>query len=402
MQLSPTAADRHAAHRSGRLIAALGLMTALGSLSIHMIVPALPMIAARLGINQADVQLTIGLYLLAIAVGQLAWGPIADRFGRRPAVLWSLALFCVGSAISGGAPTIGWLLIGRVIQAFGSSGTLVASRATIADLAAPGRAVGGLATLAAITLISPAVAPGIGGLLVEAGGWRTVFAVLLATGSVVLVVAIARFPETAGKPEASLAPWRNYALLLSQRRFIGVTLGASAWTAMMYHFLAASPFVLSEVYRLSPAHSGFVYLGVSAFMIAGTLMVRRARKPAAAMLRLAALVMALGIALLLAAAIGLITGLASLIVPMTACALASGICVPCALALAQEGNPRAIATASSLFGASQMLAAALVSSTISHLLDKGVALPLSIAGLGTLGCLCFVLAVFRTEARDRA
>ncbi|MBO9723792.1 MAG: multidrug effflux MFS transporter [Novosphingobium sp.] len=400
MQQPRAASDKRSATSggSGRLTAALGLMTALGSLSIHMIVPALPSIAAKLRIDQADVQLTIGLYLVAIALGQLGWGPLTDRFGRRPAMLWSLALFCTGSAICGLAPSIGWLLAGRIIQALGSSGTLVASRAMIADLAVPGQAIGGLATLATISLISPAIAPGIGGVLVEAGSWRTVFGLLFVTGIAVLGAAFRRFPETARSTGGSAAPWRTYAALLGTARFMGVTIGAAAWTAMMYHFLAASPFLLSAVYRLSPSQSGLFYLGVSGFMIGGSLLVRRMRRSAAVMLKGAVAIMALGIVLLVAAAGGLIAGLPALLIPMAACALASGICVPCALALAQESSPRAVATASSLFGALQMLTAALVASTLSHRFDHGPALMLSIAALALVGCLCFLpVLAERTE-----
>ena len=106
--------------------------------------------------------------------------------------------------------------------------------------------------------------------------------------------------------------------------------------------------------------------------------------------------------LLVTAAGGLIAGLPALLIPMAACALASGICVPCALALAQESSPRAVATASSLFGALQMLTAALVASTLSHRFDHGPALLLSIAALALVGCLCFLTVLSEPAGTKRA
>lgn len=375
-----------------RMIALLAGMTALGSLSIHMIVPALPMIGQTLHASQAQTQLTIGLYLVAIGIGQLIWGPVADRHGRRPALIASLLLFSTGSALCLVAPSLSVLLAGRMVQALGSSGTLVASRAVVADISGPDRAVSGLATLSTVTLVSPAIAPGIGGLLVETANWRSLFAVLLVLGCSLLAGAAWRFRETARPvaPAGSATAALRYRRLLRTPRFIAVALGASCWTALMYHFLSASPFLLRDSYGLSPGESGLVYLGVSSCMIAGTIAVRLlAGRDAAALLRIAVLCMGGAIALLLLAASGFLPGLAGLMLPMAGCAFASGICVPAALALAQQSAPGAVATASSLFGAMQMLVAAGVASSLSSLFDKGAALPLSLAGLGAIGSLCF-------------
>lgn len=330
----------------------------------------------------------ISLYLVAIALGQLLWGSAADRFGRRPAMIGSLVLFCIGSAMAAAAHSIEWLLLGRAIQGLGSSGTLVTSRAVVADVSGPDKAVQSLAALATITLISPAIAPGIGGLVVEVGGWRMIFGVLLCLGTALLLAVASRFRETGGgsKRVPPRALVQRHSRFLGSPRFVGVALGSSLWTALMYHFLAASPFVLHQTYGLSPAQSGLVYLAISGCMIAGTLLVRLLKShDAGQLLKIAGRFMAAGIILLIIAATGALPGLPGLIVPMAPCAMACGICVPAALALAQRNAGDAVATASSLFGAMQMLIAAAVASSVSHIFDHGPALLLSLATLGTLG-----------------
>ncbi|MCR5872471.1 MFS transporter [Sphingomonas sp. J344] len=192
---------------TGRLIL-LGAITALGSLAIQIIVPALPLLAAGIGANAAGGQLVISVYLVGLALGQLVWAPVADHHGRRPVLLGGIVVFLVGTLVCAGAGDLATMLFGRAIQSVGASSSLVTGRAMATDTAPVGKAAAPLAILTSVTLISPALAPAVGGVVTGIGGWRALFWILAGLTLIGGMLALRMLPETRPGDRAPLHPHR--------------------------------------------------------------------------------------------------------------------------------------------------------------------------------------------------
>ena len=173
----------------------LGAIAALGSLSTQLLVPALPSIAADLGIGVRSAQLVIGVFLVGLGGGQLLVGPLADRVERRHLLLGGLALFAAGSLVAVFSKGLELLLAARLLQAAGAATGLVLARVLLNNMVPPERAVAAQASLMSIVLISPAVAPVLGGLLTELLGWRAIMALLCAAGLLAGLVVTRRVPR---------------------------------------------------------------------------------------------------------------------------------------------------------------------------------------------------------------
>ena len=163
-------------------LALLSAITALAFCGLHMVVPALPLLVAVFADTPAHVQLVVSLYLAGIAAGQLVYGPVSDRFGRRPVLLAGLAAFLVGTALCGAAWSLPALIAGRVLQALGACAGIVLSRAMIRDVYEREAAARGLALVMMAMTLAPAISPAIGAYLAEWFGWRAIFAVLGGAG----------------------------------------------------------------------------------------------------------------------------------------------------------------------------------------------------------------------------
>ena len=182
-------------------------ITACGTLGMHLIIPALPETARALGVSAGTIQLTITLYLIGLAIGQLLYGPVSDRLGRRPVLLAGLMLFTLAGIATTAAPNAWTLVIARILQSIGACAGLVLGRAIVRDAAAPDRATAQLAMLTLVMSAAPAIAPVLGGYATAWIGWRAAFALLAIVGAVTLAFAVLLLPETnalQSSPRASL------------------------------------------------------------------------------------------------------------------------------------------------------------------------------------------------------
>src|SRR5450631_4125785 len=171
-------------------------LTACGTMGMHVIIPALPATARALDMSIATTQLTITLYLIGLASGQLFYGPVSDRFGRRPVLLVGLTLFTLASIVTACAPNAGVLIGSRILQSIGGCAGLVLGRAAVRDAATPDKAAGQLAMLTLVMSIVPALAPAVGGYLTAYIHWRASYVLLAAMGGLTLLVSFAILPET--------------------------------------------------------------------------------------------------------------------------------------------------------------------------------------------------------------
>src|SRR5271167_2756691 len=172
-------------------IALLALVTAIAPAALHMLVPAFPLLAAHFDAAPAGVQLVLTLFLTGIATGQLVYGLVSDRFGRRPVLIAGLALFLVGTVLCGVAWSLPALIIGRTLQALGGCAGLVLGRAIVRDVYDRERSASALATIMMVMSLAPSLSPAIGAYLAEWGGWRADFVLLGAVGATVLTLTAA-------------------------------------------------------------------------------------------------------------------------------------------------------------------------------------------------------------------
>jgi DHA1 family bicyclomycin/chloramphenicol resistance-like MFS transporter len=334
-------------------------MTACGTMGMHVIIPALPATARALHMSISTTQLTITLYLVGLAVGQLFYGPVSDRFGRRPVLLAGLGLFTLASIVTASAPGPAVLIGSRIVQSIGGCAGLVLGRAAVRDGAAPDKAAGQLAMLTLVMSLVPAIAPAVGGYLTAYVHWRASYVLLAAMGGLTLLVSALILPETnrtrlTGGTSGSLTS--GYRLLLGSRAFLGYAVGGATTTTAFYAFMSASPFIFENVLHRPTQEVGLYYILLMGGVSSGSFIASRLSRfmTARAALRLANAVGIVGASLFVAIdALDLLSG-PSVTAAVTLFMVGAGMASPFALAGSVSINPRTIGAASGLYGFFQM------------------------------------------------
>jgi DHA1 family bicyclomycin/chloramphenicol resistance-like MFS transporter len=382
----------------------LAAIACSGTLAMHMFVPALPAVARDLDATPAAAQLTLTVYLIGIAAGQLVYGPLSDRFGRRPVLIASLAVFLAASLIATFAPSIQWLIAARVVQALGACGGLVLGRAMARDGATPEQAARHLALLVMVMTASPAIAPLLGGIVATVLGWRGIFGLLGAAGAGLLLLTLISLPET-NRQRAPLPSARAfftvYGRLLGRPDFRAYAIGGACMSTSIYAFLSASPFLFTELLKRPLDEVGLYYMAVVAGITLGSWLASRL----AARLGIKRLLLA-GASLGMAGAVALLSldlmrmlSVPSLLAAMALFALGAGITSPVATARAISVDPQRIGAASGLYGCLQMSFGAFCT-LLAGLWHDASALPVAIILLtsATTAQIAFLLVRKRMNA----
>jgi DHA1 family bicyclomycin/chloramphenicol resistance-like MFS transporter len=332
-------------------------ITACGTLGMHLIIPALPDTARALHVSPGAIQLTITLYLIGLATGQLLYGPISDRFGRRPVLLAGLALFTFAGIATAAAPGALTLVVARVLQSIGACAGLVLGRAIVRDSASADRAAAQLAMLTLVMSAAPAIAPVLGGYATAWFGWRAAFALLAVVGAVTLLLALLLLPETNRVQSGTRASMLVGSLrLFRSRAFCGYVLGGAFTTTSFYAFMAASPFILVDLLHEPTERVGLYYLLLMVGVAAGSFTANRlaGRIKLQVALRMANSCAIAGAALFLLADLTGIFNVTTVIAPIVLFMVGAGMASPFALSGAVSVNAHAIGAASGLYGFTQM------------------------------------------------
>ena len=249
----------------------LAALTALGPLSIDMYLPSLPEIGRALAAPTASVQLTISSYLIGFAAGQIIYGPVSDRYGRRPVLFGALAVYVVGVGICAATPSIDPLIVARFLQGIGGSGAIVLARAIVRDLYSGVRAARELSLMGSISAFAPIVAPMIGGLLQTQFGWRANFVLMAAAAVIALAMAIRLLPETlrqrSAEPFSLVWLGKGYLSLLRHRSFVAYLAILTISYAGLFAWISGAAVVLEGIYGMSAVTFGFTFaLGAAGYM----------------------------------------------------------------------------------------------------------------------------------------
>ncbi|SOD59069.1 MFS transporter, DHA1 family, bicyclomycin/chloramphenicol resistance protein [Streptomyces zhaozhouensis] len=382
------------------IVLILGSLSALPPLSIDMYLPALPEVADSLGTGAATIQLTLTACLLGLGLGQLIVGPMSDQLGRRWPLIAGMACYVVASVACAFAPTVEVLTACRFVQGLAGSAGVVIARAVVRDLYSGVAMARFFSTLMLVSGVAPILAPVFGGQLMRVTDWRGIFLVLAGTGVVLIFVVIRWLPETlpperrqSGGVPAAL---RAMGGLFKDRVFTGHLLVGSLVFAALFAYVAASPFVVQEIYGASPQTYSMVFMAnsvalvlmsqVNGKILVGRVPVHRTMSIGLGMITLSAvalLVMTTGVfgeANLLAISVGLFFLMGSM--PLV---------LPNANSEGLDRAPHAAGAASALLGAFQFFIGA-VASPLVGVAGEHTAVPMAVVQLVAVlaGALCYV------------
>jgi len=386
---APIAATGARPHPSLGAILLLGTLTAYGAISIDLYLPAMPAIGHEFGVDSGRVQLSMSAFFVGMALGQLVYGPLSDRIGRRPVLIFGSALYIVASLLCALAPSIGWLIFGRFVQALGACSGAVLARAIVRDRFDHQDSARIFSMLMLVLGVAPMLAPTLGGFLVDWVGWRGVFGALAVFGVGALVAVVAGIPESRSVATALLArsehALRSYAMLVGRRHFAGYMLTGAFNGATLFTFIANAPDLIMAQLGFSVRAFGWVFAAMAAAVI-GSGQVNRLLLRHNASLRILHVAsvggIVAGVVLLVVAVTG--SGGAVLLLAALFAALASyGLISTNTTAAALSVDPERAGTASALIGAGSFLVGA-GASLLTAALHNGTPVPMAAVMCGAL------------------
>jgi DHA1 family bicyclomycin/chloramphenicol resistance-like MFS transporter len=377
----------------------LGSLTAFDPLSIEMYLPAFPDIGKEFAVSASAVELSLTTFFVGLALGQLIYGPLSDRYGRRIPLLIGMSFYCIssiGCALSSG---IHMLIVFRVLQALGGCSGMVITRAIVRDLYDNQKSAHIYSVLMLVMGVAPVLAPLVGGYVAKYFGWRMIFGVL-GTFSLICVACTFFFLPETHRPSPHEHPagstWKTHMELFQDKGFLGYTLMGAAIQSGMFAYIAASPFVFIVLFGVAPVHYGWIFGMNAAGIVAGSQINRGLLKNYGfeSILRVVVCISGLSAIGLFAASL-LSRSLFLFLFPLFLYIATLGFVFPDSSAGALAHQGKRAGTASSLFGAVQWSCACL-STLLVSILHNGTALPMTgiILVCGILGFLVLQMNLF--------
>lgn len=395
-----------AAPGSRAWIALLAALNAIVALGVDMSLPAQQVLVEHFAVPEPVVTLTISLFLIGFAVGQLGFGYISDARGRRSVLLVGLALFTASGVACALSPTVELLIVFRVLQGLSAAAAPVIVRAMIRDTQPAAGAARLLSGMLAALAIAPMIAPTIGGVLLELTGWRGIFATLAITGFVLFTLSALMLADTL--PVEGRAAPSIRGMLGSYATFFRTTgtklpmLVSCCSFAGQFAYIASSPFILMQGYGVSRRVFGYYFALTAIALMLGSLtggrMLRAGRSPGGMIVVGTSLLLTGGILVVIGTRIeGL--GILGFIVPMIVYFFGSGISGPSASALAMEPVPQIAGTASAIVGF-LITSSGAVSGTLTTKIGGSSSTTFSLV-VGVMGAIAWAIAVLAAVLRRR-
>lgn len=392
--------SRYVGRKYVQLVLVLGALSAIGPLTIDTYLPALPELSRQLGASDAQAQATITGLLIGLGFGQLVIGPLSDTVGRRRPLLVGLTLHATMSILCALAPSIGMLTVTRSLQGFAGAAVAVTAMAVVRDLFHGIRAAQLLSRLILVLGVAPILAPSLGSALLALTSWRGIFVVLALIALLMLVLAYVALPETlpeSRRRQASLlGSLRAYGSLFSDRLFIAMVLVAGLMFATLFAYISGAPFVLQELYGMTPQQFGLAFSANAVGMIAMTQLnpwlVQRF-SPVSVLTFGVMLAVTGAVTLLALQALG-VGGWFAFMGPLFLVISAAGLSFPNAPAIALNRHGESAGTAAALLGASQFMVGGAIAPLVGAL-DNGTPVPMAAIMVGTTGLAAVLLLSVR-------
>ncbi|MDO0975464.1 multidrug effflux MFS transporter [Mycolicibacterium frederiksbergense] len=390
------------------MITVLGLMIALGPLTIDMYLPALPRIAEDLSVSSSVVQLTLTGTLAGLAFGQLIIGPLSDSLGRRIPLMAGIALHMVASLVCLFAPNIEVLGAGRVLQGFGAAAAAVVAVAVVGDLYVDSAAATVMSRLILVLGVAPVIAPSLGAVVLLKASWHWIFAVLVVLAGLLFLLAALALPETL--PTSHRRPLHvrsivaTYGELLRDFRFVTLVLVAALSMAGLFGYIAAAPFVLQGDYGLNQQSFALVFAAGAIILIGATqsnVVLLRRFAPQAIML-VALVVSVIAAIVFVVLAVTGVAGLAGFLGPVLVILGGMGLVLPNAPAVALSRHHDAAGTAAALLGAAQFGLGAVTAPVVGMLGNNEFALALVMLVGSAIALAAMVFVGVPSRAEDGA
>lgn len=382
----------------------LGGLSAFGPLSIDMYLPAFPAMAEDLGVSSEQIQLSLSVYFIGLASGQLVYGPLADRFGRRKPLLFGIGLFCVASLACALAPTLEWLLAARFAQALGGCAGMVVNRAVVRDLCEPIDAAKAFSQLMLIMGVAPILAPLAGTALLGLAGWASIFWFLTVFAGLFALAVYFFLPETL-PPHMAPPPLRSafgrYIGLLREPLFMFHALTGGVAMAGMFAYISGSPYVFLELYKVPVEQYAWLFGSIAAcFILSAQLNSRLLRRwSQLALIRGTTFIYMLATVTLLLAAWLQVESLWLFLPPLVLSVAIISQVLPNASACALAGHGHQAGIASALMGTMQFAIAGITSAAVGMLHDN-TAVPMA-GVMAVCGLLTVVMAALARQANGR-
>jgi len=362
---------------SGTLLAVLILISTTTPIAMNMYLPALPAIQAHFATSASVMQLSLSLFLAAMALGQLVAGPLSDLFGRRPVLIVGLTMFVVASILCAVAPNATLLIVGRVLQGLGGCTGIVLSRAIVRDIVGTATAASMIGYVTMGIAIAPLITPTIGGLIYEFSSWQFIFVFMTVAGVLSLLATIFRLPEShpAQRQPHIFRRWlRELGELLRIRAFWSLSLTLGALCVAFFSFLAGGTVIAIEFFRLGPAQYGmfFVFM-VSGYILGNFATARYSRRIGLVpMIHIGNTISLFGVSLAVILALTANGHPLGLFAPMFVVGIGNGFALPNCVAGCVSVRPDLAGTASGLAGSFQVGSGALASIAVGLLLDFAI------------------------------
>lgn len=396
-------ASANAGARGAALIVTLGILAAFGPMSIDMYLPSLPTLQSDFAATTSQVQLTLSGFTIGFGVGQLIYGPLSDRLGRKGMLISGIALYVVTSALCAVEQDIDRLIVLRFIQALGGGAGTVMTRAIVRDLYDKDAAARVLSLMVLVTMLAPLVAPFVGGYILKWTGWRAIFWLLTGFGVLCLVLTVFRLPETLPpdrRRKSSLVQMiGGFGIVLRHRQSVGYMICGALSFGGMLAMLSGTPFIFIQLFGVAPEHFAYFFAVSVVAVILGAyvnsrVVMRYGIRRLLAVGTGIAVVGGLGLAVVAMLDIG---GLAAIVIAIFVFMFPHNITNANATAAAMEHFPELAGTASALIGSIRFGAGAAIGALVGVLHDgttRPMALIIAACALGSA-------AAFWLMTRDR-